>query len=81
LFPSAPHAPHASLITYVEDRPGHDLRYAIDPSRMRGELAWEPRVDFDTGLRSTVEWFVANSNWCTAVLDNAYAGERLRLVE
>ncbi len=68
-----------SLITYVEDRPGHDLRYAIDTTRMRTELGWSPKETFGTGLRKTVEWYLANGEWCARVQSGDYRGERLGL--
>lgn len=65
------------LITFVADRPGHDLRYAIDPARICGELGWQPRETFETGLRKTVEWYLANRPWWQAIRDKVYRGERL----
>jgi dTDP-glucose 4,6-dehydratase len=65
------------LITFVADRPGHDLRYAIDPGRICSELGWQPRETFETGLRRTVEWYLANREWWQAIRDNVYRGERL----
>lgn len=70
-------ARHESLIEFVEDRPGHDYRYAIDSSRAEGELGWRPRHDFERGLRATVEWYLANQTWCERVQSGAYRGERL----
>jgi len=58
---------YAGLKTFVRDRPGHDRRYAIDPSRVRTELGWQPRYDFESGLRATVAWYLANRPWCDAV--------------
>jgi dTDP-glucose 4,6-dehydratase len=66
-----------SLITYVKDRPGHDVRYAIDASRIERELGWVPEESFETGIRKTVEWYLNNENWWQRVLDGSYAGERL----
>ena len=60
-------APHARLITMVSDRPGHDRRYAIDPTLIRSELGWKPRHTFEQGLESTVRWFLDNLDWCQAV--------------
>lgn len=68
---------HSSLITYVQDRPGHDLRYAIDASKIERELGWKPEESFDSGLRKTVQWFLANNSWWQAVLDGSYTMERL----
>jgi dTDP-glucose 4,6-dehydratase len=63
---------YADLITYVADRAGHDLRYAIDASKMTSELAWMPQETFESGIRKTVEWYLANSEWCAHVLDGSY---------
>jgi dTDP-glucose 4,6-dehydratase len=68
-----------SLITFVEDRPGHDLRYAIDAGKIRTELGWQPRHDFDTGLQMTVHWYLENPDWCRRVVSGAYRGERIGL--
>ncbi|MCP9931928.1 dTDP-glucose 4,6-dehydratase [Cyanobium sp. AMD-g] len=71
-------SPHAGLITPVADRPGHDRRYAIDPERISTELGWQPRHDFNQGLRQTVEWYLAHGDWCTNVRSRAgYGGGRL----
>jgi len=71
-------APHARLITTVKDRPGHDRRYAIDPTRISTELGWQPRHNFEEGLAATVDWYLANLEWCAAVRDRAgYSGERI----
>jgi len=72
-------APHEKLITYVTDRPGHDQRYAIDATKIERELGWRPRETFETGIRRTVEWYLANKPWWQAVLDGSYKGERLGL--
>jgi len=77
LVPDSPHRPHRDLITYVADRPGHDKRYAIDASKIRRELGWEPRVTFEQGLRATVEWYLANRWWWEPIRSRKYAGERL----
>ena len=68
LAPSA-HSPHPRLITHVADRPGHDLRYAMDTSKIERELGWRPQESFDTGLRKTVQWYLENRAWCRRVLD------------
>jgi dTDP-glucose 4,6-dehydratase len=71
-------APHSDLITPVKDRPGHDRRYAIDPARISEELGWQPRHNFEEGLRATVDWYLANIDWCEAVRHRAgYGGERM----
>jgi dTDP-glucose 4,6-dehydratase len=69
--------PRERLIAFVEDRPGHDLRYAIDAAKIRRELGWEPRETFETGLRKTVEWYLTNRSWWERIRSNAYRGERL----
>jgi dTDP-glucose 4,6-dehydratase len=60
------------LITYVKDRAGHDLRYAIDPSKLQSELGWKPSVTFEEGLEKTVDWYLANSTWIEHVTSGAY---------
>jgi dTDP-glucose 4,6-dehydratase len=79
LAPASPIGPRSSLITYVADRPGHDLRYAIDTSKVKRELGWRPSETFESGLRKTVEWYLANQTWCERVQSGAYRGERLGL--
>lgn len=64
-------------ITFVQDRPGHDVRYAIDASKIERELGWKPVETFETGLRKTVEWYLENNNWCQRVKDGSYQGQRL----
>jgi dTDP-glucose 4,6-dehydratase len=66
-----------ALISFVADRPGHDLRYAIDAGRMTRELGWRPRETFASGLRKTVEWYLANRPWWQHIRDGVYGGERL----
>jgi dTDP-glucose 4,6-dehydratase len=78
----APHkAPGLSryqdLITYVQDRPGHDLRYAIDAGKIERELGWIPQETFASGLRKTVQWYLDNLDWCRRVQDGSYQGQRL----
>ncbi|NNN61215.1 dTDP-glucose 4,6-dehydratase [Vibrio sp. A11] len=68
---------HASLITHVKDRPGHDRRYAIDASKMQKELGWTPLETFETGLLKTVQWYLDNQQWCQNVQDGSYQRERL----
>jgi dTDP-glucose 4,6-dehydratase len=73
--------PRRSLITFVTDRPGHDLRYAIDASKARRELGWRPSVSFDTGLERTVRWYLDNPGWWEPLRRGVYDGERLGLLE
>lgn len=70
-------AKYEDLITYVADRPGHDLRYAIDASKIARELGWMPTETFETGLRKTVEWYLSNQTWWQSVLDGSYQLQRL----
>jgi dTDP-glucose 4,6-dehydratase len=72
-------APHERLIAFVEDRPGHDLRYAIDFTRVRDELGWRPQTSFDEGLGRTVRWYLDNAAWWEPILEQRYGGERLGL--
>jgi len=74
-------APHDRLITFVTDRPGHDKRYAIDADKIERELGWRPEETFESGLRKTVEWYLANRPWWEAVRNGSYCGERLGLTE
>lgn len=68
---------YRDLITNVKDRPGHDLRYAIDASKIERELGWVPKETFETGLRKTVQWYLNNLDWCRHVQDGSYQRERL----
>jgi dTDP-glucose 4,6-dehydratase len=70
-------AKYADLITFVTDRPGHDLRYAIDAGKIQRELGWSPAETFESGLRKTVAWYLANQEWCRRVQDGSYQRERL----
>ena len=70
-------APHARLITFVTDRPGHDLRYAIEPARIREELGWRPSVTLEEGLRRTVRWYLDNAAWWQPLQARAGVGQRL----
>ncbi len=71
-------APHERLIAYVADRPGHDARYAIDPGKIERELGWRPRHGFERGLAETVDWYIANAEWCRTAAAR-YQQERLGL--
>jgi dTDP-glucose 4,6-dehydratase len=67
------------LITYVTDRPGHDMRYAIDAGKIEKELGWAPQETFESGLAKTIDWYLDNQKWCDHVRDGSYQGERLGL--
>ena len=77
LVPESPHIPHESLITYVTDRPGHDLRYAIDADKIAAELGWTPVETFESGIEKTIHWYLENPEWCQHVQDGSYQRERL----
>ena len=81
LLPDAPHCPHAQLIEFVSDRPGHDQRYAIDDSKLRREIGWVPQESFESGLRKTVEWYLEHRDWWEAAGTHAYRAKRLGLEE
>ncbi|MDX1919128.1 MAG: dTDP-glucose 4,6-dehydratase [Candidatus Caenarcaniphilales bacterium] len=81
LAPRQDGKPHESAITFVQDRPGHDLRYAIDASKIQKELGWSPLETVDSGIRKTVKWYLENQNWVKAVLSNKYVGQRIGLGE
>ncbi len=72
LRPHSASYPHASLITYVQDRPGHDQRYAIDASKIQRELGWTPEETFDSGIRKTVDWYLKNTEWVAHVKNGSY---------
>ena len=61
-----------SLIKYVKDRPGHDLRYAIDPTKIKNELGWEPETSFEEGIQLTVDWYLANREWWERIINGEY---------
>lgn len=77
LKPREDNAPYSDLITFVKDRPGHDLRYAIDASKIQKALGWVPMESFESGIRKTVEWYLNNLEWCRRVQDGSYQRERL----
>ena len=79
LVPNKPEgvAKYEDLITYVKDRPGHDVRYAIDAAKIGRELGWKPQETFESGIRKTVEWYLNNTKWWSRVLDGSYNRERL----
>ncbi|AWM93530.1 dTDP-glucose 4,6-dehydratase [Pseudomonas sp. 31-12] len=72
LRPDSTYLPHSSLIINVQDRPGHDQRYAIDASKIQRELGWTPEENFETGMRKTVEWYLANTEWVAHVKSGSY---------
>ncbi len=77
LKPQVSNQPYETLISFVKDRPGHDLRYAIDASKIKQDLGWVPEESFETGIRKTVEWYLNNLEWCRRVQDGSYQRERL----
>ena len=68
---------YSELITFVEDRPGHDLRYAIDASKIRDELGWQPKENFNSGFRKTVQWYLENSDWWQDILNKSHQLKRI----
>ena len=80
LAPNARVGARENLISFVIDRPGHDLRYAIDAHKITTDLGWEPRETFETGMRKTVEWYLANRSWWERIRSGVYRGERLGVV-
>ena len=77
LKPQSTGQKYETLITFVKDRPGHDLRYAIDAAKIEKELGWTPQETFETGIRKTVAWYLNNLDWCRRVQDGSYQRERL----
>jgi dTDP-glucose 4,6-dehydratase len=77
LVPNADIGRRENLISFVADRPGHDRRYGIDAARISSELGWQPRETFDSGLRKTVEWYLANRPWWQRIRNGVYGGQRL----
>ena len=72
---------YEQLITYVGDRAGHDVRYAIDATKIANELNWTPDETFATGIKKTIQWYLENTVWCKHVQDGSYQGERLGVVK
>ena len=72
LAPNLPVSPAQELITFVKDRAGHDRRYAIDASKIRQDLGWEPTVTVETGLRKTIQWYLTNEQWWRPLLTSEY---------
>jgi len=79
LLPDSVYRPHKNLLEFVTDRPGHDLRYAIDATKIQNELGWQPRETFDSGLRKTVAWYLNNREWNQHIIDGSYQQQRLGL--
>ena len=79
LLPDSPQRPHTKLKTFVADRPGHDWRYAIDATKLRDQLGWQPQENFESGMRRTVQWYLDHLDWCEAVRAGTYEGQRLGL--
>ncbi len=77
LVPDSLHIPHEKLITYVTDRPGHDMRYAIDADKIATELGWTPEETFESGIKKTIHWYLENTDWCQHVQDGSYQRQRL----
>ncbi|MDD4309235.1 MAG: dTDP-glucose 4,6-dehydratase [Candidatus Cloacimonetes bacterium] len=77
LMPSAKLSSYQELITYVQDRPGHDLRYAIDASKIKNELGWSPKESFETGIRKTIAWYITNEEWWRNIQSKKYQQQRL----
>ena len=72
---------YSKLITYVQDRPGHDFRYAIDATKINQELGWSPKESFETGIQKTINWYLNKQQWWQAIQDNTYQQERLGVLE
>jgi len=79
LRPRSDKAPHEDLISFVDDRPGHDMRYALDTTKARQELNWQPKIDHRDGIRDAVQWYLQNIPWWEEILGSVYDGERLGL--
>src|SRR5690606_36922571 len=77
----APTGGHGSLIPFVADRPGHELRYAIEAGKIAAERGWSPRQTFETGLEKTVRWYIENPQWWRPLREKTYDGRRLGLIE
>ena len=80
MLPGSQFRPHAGLIQFVADRPGHDARYAIDASKIHAELGWRPQESFESGLEKTMRWYLNNQVWWERILTGVYRTERLGLV-
>ena len=78
-MPSGEHTISHDLVRFVEDRPGHDRRYAVDPTRIEKELGWRAKTDFRDGLRETVRWYIEHEEWIRGIEHKSYLGQRLGL--
>lgn len=81
ISPSENIGSYQNLITFVQDRPGHDFRYAIDSSKLINELGWEPKETFSSGIRKTIQWYIDNKQWWLDIQNNTYQQERLGVIE
>ena len=72
---------YEDLITFVDDRPGHDFRYAMDNSKIKNMLEWEPKTNFNNGLDKTIRWYLDNKDWWLSINNNKYQQQRLGLVK
>jgi dTDP-glucose 4,6-dehydratase len=79
LLPDSPHCNHEKLLTFVTDRPGHDLRYAIDAGKIERELGWRPQTSVEQGIRETVRWYLDNRWWWEVIEQRGFTGGRLGL--
>ena len=70
-------ASFSELITYVKDRPGHDVRYAINANKINRDLGWKPEESFESGILKTVQWYLTNNDWCENIQNGSYKLERL----
>ena len=77
IHPAGSGKSYHKLITFVKDRPGHDFRYAIDASKLKKEIGWEPKESFNTGIQKTIEWYLKNEEWWRIIQENTYKQERL----
>ena len=77
--PRADRRAYREQIAFVEDRPGHDLRYAVDTSKIKADLGWMPEENFESGLRKTIQWYIDNPVWCKNIQDGSYKRQRLGL--
>ena len=81
MLPREDGSKYSKLITHVQDRPGHDFRYAIDATKINQDLGWSPKESFETGIRKTIDWYLNNREWWQAIQDNTYQQERLGVLE